>query len=168
MKTPDQGASQQGWIGAASGRRQSLPIVTVVVILCLVAGLHLALWGLLEPRATAAAVDGKLPSVSYNRFAKSADFEVPETRIRDDLTAIAKQAKAVRTYGSTKGLERVPEIAAELGLAVTPRLGHAAYFEYCDNRGFVDWRSVHAGSPVLEGEKWVASKWMRQRQFASA
>ncbi len=119
MKTPDQGASQQGWIGAASGRRQSLPIVTVVVILCLVAGLHLALWGLLEPRATAAAVDGKLPSVSYNRFAKSADFEVPETRIRDDLTAIAKQAKAVRTYGSTKGLERVPEIAAELGLAVT-------------------------------------------------
>jgi prolyl 4-hydroxylase len=53
----------------------------------------------------------------------------------------------------------------ELGLAVTPRLGHAAYFEYCDSRGLVDWRSVHAGNPVLEGEKWVASKWMRQRRF---
>jgi prolyl 4-hydroxylase len=53
----------------------------------------------------------------------------------------------------------------ELGLVVTPRSGHAAYFEYCDNRGLVDWRSVHAGSPVLEGEKWVASKWMRQRRF---
>ncbi|MGC1519989.1 MAG: glycosyltransferase, partial [Steroidobacteraceae bacterium] len=35
------------------------------------------------------------------------------------LTAIAKQAKAVRTYASTQGLERVPEIAAELGLTVT-------------------------------------------------
>jgi prolyl 4-hydroxylase len=56
----------------------------------------------------------------------------------------------------------------ELGWAVTPRLGHAAYFEYCDSRGVVDWRSVHAGNPVLEGEKWVASKWMRQRRFVSA
>jgi prolyl 4-hydroxylase len=56
----------------------------------------------------------------------------------------------------------------ELGWAATPCLGHAVYFEYCDSRGLVDWRSVHAGNPVLEGEKWVASKWMRQRRFASA
>ncbi|HEX3913111.1 MAG TPA: 2OG-Fe(II) oxygenase [Steroidobacteraceae bacterium] len=54
-----------------------------------------------------------------------------------------------------------------LKVAVTPRLGHAAYFEYCDSRGLVDWRSVHAGNPVLAGEKWVASKWMRQRRFVS-
>jgi len=44
---------------------------------------------------------------------------VPEARIRADLTAIARQAKAVRTYASTLGLERVPKIAAELGLNVT-------------------------------------------------
>jgi prolyl 4-hydroxylase len=56
----------------------------------------------------------------------------------------------------------------ELGWAATPCLGHAVYFEYCDSRGLVDWRSLHAGNPVLEGEKWVASKWMRQRRFASA
>jgi prolyl 4-hydroxylase len=56
----------------------------------------------------------------------------------------------------------------ELGWAATPCLGHAVYFEYCDSRGWVDWRSMHAGNPVLEGEKWVASKWMRQRAFASA
>jgi prolyl 4-hydroxylase len=56
----------------------------------------------------------------------------------------------------------------ELGWAATPCLGHAVYFEYCDSLGMVDWRSLHAGNPVLEGEKWVASKWMRQRRFASA
>jgi prolyl 4-hydroxylase len=56
----------------------------------------------------------------------------------------------------------------ELGWAATPCLGHAVYFEYCDTRGMVDWRSLHAGNPVLAGEKWVASKWMRQRRFASA
>ncbi len=44
---------------------------------------------------------------------------MPEARIRADLTAIAGQAKAVRTYASTQGLERVPKIAAELGLTVT-------------------------------------------------
>ena len=104
-----------------SDRRPNMPIVSVILILGLVAGLHLAVWGLAEPRATAAVVEGKLPSVSYNRFAKrsSGDLAVSEAQIRTDLTAIAKQAKAVRTYASTQGLERVPEIAAELGLAVT-------------------------------------------------
>ena len=62
-----------------------------------------------------------MPSVSYNRFAEPTPngLSVPEARIRADLVAIAAQAKAVRTYASTQGLERVPEIAAELGLTVT-------------------------------------------------
>ena len=121
MKMPDDGARPERWIGAVSDRRPNMPIVTVILILGLVAGLHLAVWGLAEPRATAAVVEGKLPSVSYNRFAKrsSGDLAVSEAEIRTDLTAIAKQAKAVRTYASTQGLERVPEIAAELGLTVT-------------------------------------------------
>src|ERR1700691_5854367 len=117
----DEGDSQRRWVDATSGRRQNMPVVTVVLILCLVAGLHLALWRLLEPRTAAAPVEGKLPSVSYNRFAKSSswDLAVSEAQIRADLTAIAKLAKAVRTYASTQGLERVPEIAAEFGLSVT-------------------------------------------------
>ena len=121
MKTPDEGARLGGWIGTINGRRQNLSILTVVLILCLVAGVHLAVWGIVEPRTAAALVEGKLSSVSYNRFAKptSADLAVSEAQIRADLTAIAKQAKAIRTYASTKGLERVPEIAAEFGLAVT-------------------------------------------------
>jgi cellulose synthase/poly-beta-1,6-N-acetylglucosamine synthase-like glycosyltransferase/exo-beta-1,3-glucanase (GH17 family) len=44
---------------------------------------------------------------------------VSEERIGTDLTALAKQTKAIRTYASTRGLENVPEIAAGLGLAVT-------------------------------------------------
>src|ERR1700732_617455 len=121
MKTPDEGARLGGWIGTISGRRQNLSILTVVLILCLVAGVHLALWGIKEPRDAAAVVEDQLSSVSYNRFAKSssAGLEVSEAQIRSDLTAIAKQAKAIRTYASTRGLEHVPGIAAELGLTVT-------------------------------------------------
>src|SRR5271167_3422496 len=121
MTTPDEDASHGGRFGASGSRRQNVAIVTVALVLCLVAGLHLALWGLAEPRTAAAPVEGKLPSVSYNRFARpsSGNLTVSEAQIRVDLTAIAKLAKAVRTYGSTQGLERVPEIAAELGLSVT-------------------------------------------------
>ena len=121
MKMPGEGARPEGWIGAVSDRRQNMPVITVFLILGLVAGLHWVVWRLAEPSTTAALVEGKLPSVSYNRFSRpsSLDSGVPEERIRADLTAIAKQAKAVRTYASTQGLERVPEIAAELGLKVT-------------------------------------------------
>ena len=121
MTTREVGARYEGSIGAVSGRRRNLPIATVVLILCSVAGLHLAVWGLAEPRTVAAPVEAQLSSVSYNRFAKpaSADLAVSEAQIRADLTAIAKQAKAIRTYASTRGLEHVPKIAAELGLTVT-------------------------------------------------
>jgi len=89
MKTPDEDARHERWIGTASGRRQNMAIVTVILILCLVAGLHLALWGLAEPRTTAAPVEGKLPSLSYNRFARpsSGNLTVSEAQIRADLTA---------------------------------------------------------------------------------
>jgi prolyl 4-hydroxylase len=56
----------------------------------------------------------------------------------------------------------------ELGFSVLPVRGNAVYFEYCNAAGQVDHRSLHAGNRVLSGEKWVATKWMRQRRFVSA
>jgi prolyl 4-hydroxylase len=55
-----------------------------------------------------------------------------------------------------------------LGWAVSPLCGNAVYFEYCDDGGQVDARSLHASSAVTHGEKWVVTKWMRQRRFVSA
>jgi prolyl 4-hydroxylase len=54
------------------------------------------------------------------------------------------------------------------GWTVFPRRGNAVYFEYCNSRGQVDPRSLHAGCPVLRGEKWIATKWMRERRFVPA
>ena len=95
-----------------------LSLGTFAAIVTLVACAHFAFWALKKTDATAASVDGRLPSVSYNRFAEPGST-VPEARIRADLAAIAAKADAVRTYGSTQGLERVPAIAQELGLKVT-------------------------------------------------
>ena len=93
----------------------------MALVLGFVACVHLGLWAVRNPTTTAAAVEGPLASVSYNRFigSPSAGRTVPEATIRADLTAIAGQARAVRTYASTQGLQRVPAIAAELGLNVT-------------------------------------------------
>ena len=90
-------------------------------IVGLVACMHIAFWALKKPDTSAASVEGKLPSISYNRFAEPSPdgLRIPEAQIRADLTEIAKHAKAVRTYASTQGLEHVPEIARELGLTVT-------------------------------------------------
>jgi prolyl 4-hydroxylase len=56
----------------------------------------------------------------------------------------------------------------QAGWSITPQLGNAVYFEYCNSLGQVDSRSLHAANPVQRGEKWVASKWMRQHRFVPA
>ncbi|MDB5856510.1 MAG: 2OG-Fe(II) oxygenase superfamily protein, partial [Ramlibacter sp.] len=56
----------------------------------------------------------------------------------------------------------------EAGIAVAPRKGSALYFEYCNSAGQLDPLSLHAALPVLAGEKWVATRWMRQRAFRPA
>jgi cellulose synthase/poly-beta-1,6-N-acetylglucosamine synthase-like glycosyltransferase/exo-beta-1,3-glucanase (GH17 family) len=121
MKTPDEIAQDGSFIGSTKGRRRVISLSIFVAIVSLVACLHVAFWALKKPDTTAASVEGRLPSVSYNRFAEPSPdgLKIPEAQIRADLTEIAKHARAVRTYASTQGLERVPEIARELGLTVT-------------------------------------------------
>src|SRR5580692_1981871 len=121
MKTADEIGRGGELVGMRQGRSRAMPLGTVIFVLGLVACIHLALWALKNPATTARSVEDRLASVSYNRFegSPSAGHTVPEARIRTDLTAIARQARAVRTYASTQGLEQVPKIAAELGLNVT-------------------------------------------------
>ncbi|MBC7919080.1 MAG: 2OG-Fe(II) oxygenase [Rhodoferax sp.] len=53
----------------------------------------------------------------------------------------------------------------EVGISVTPKKGSAVYFEYCNSRGQIDPLSLHCGVPVVAGEKWIATKWMRERRY---
>jgi len=49
-----------------------------------------------------------------------------------------------------------------IGLSVKPKKGYAAYFAYGNSLGQVDPLSLHAGLAVVKGEKWIATKWVRQ------
>ena len=51
----------------------------------------------------------------------------------------------------------------DVGLDIAPRQGHAVFFSY--PRPHPSTRSLHGGSPVIEGEKWIATKWLRDREF---
>lgn len=55
----------------------------------------------------------------------------------------------------------------EVGLTVVPKKGSAVYFEYCNAAGDVDPLTLHAGMPVLAGEKWIATKWVRQSRYGT-
>jgi prolyl 4-hydroxylase len=50
-----------------------------------------------------------------------------------------------------------------LHLEISPRKGSAVFFSY--DRAHPISRTLHGGAPVLEGEKWVATKWLREREF---
>ena len=52
-----------------------------------------------------------------------------------------------------------------VGLTVVPDArARAVYFENLSN-GVPDPRSKHGGAPVLSGEKWVLTKWLRGEVF---
>lgn len=51
----------------------------------------------------------------------------------------------------------------DIGLSVAPRKGHAVFFSY--DRPDPATRTLHGGAPVLAGEKWVATKWLREGRF---
>lgn len=51
----------------------------------------------------------------------------------------------------------------DAGLEVAPVRGNAVFFSY--DRPHPATRTLHGGAPVTAGEKWVATKWMRERRF---
>ncbi|MES2990851.1 MAG: 2OG-Fe(II) oxygenase [Pseudomonadota bacterium] len=51
----------------------------------------------------------------------------------------------------------------DVQLDVAPLRGNAVFFSY--DRAHPATRSLHGGAPVIEGEKWVATKWVREGRF---
>ncbi|MDT0139234.1 2OG-Fe(II) oxygenase [Acidovorax sp. PRC11] len=51
----------------------------------------------------------------------------------------------------------------DVHLEVAPRRGNAVFFSY--ERPHPSTRTLHGGAPVLAGDKWIATKWLRERRF---
>ncbi|HYW56701.1 MAG TPA: 2OG-Fe(II) oxygenase [Polaromonas sp.] len=51
----------------------------------------------------------------------------------------------------------------DVRLQVVPKRGHAVFFNYSQPHRCS--QSLHGGMPVLAGEKWIATKWLRESVF---
>ena len=51
----------------------------------------------------------------------------------------------------------------DVSLEVAPIKGNAVFFSY--DRPHAATRSLHGGAPVIAGDKWVATKWLREGEF---
>ncbi|PGS47992.1 2OG-Fe(II) oxygenase [Bacillus sp. AFS041924] len=56
-------------------------------------------------------------------------------------------------------------IFPELNYSVSAKKGTALYFEYFYQDETINELTIHAGSPVITGEKWVATQWMRRQRI---
>ncbi|RZI42695.1 proline hydroxylase [Herbaspirillum sp. HC18] len=53
----------------------------------------------------------------------------------------------------------------EIGLQVQPKKGSAVFFANTDAHRVPDPRTLHAGEPVEQGIKFIATKWLRERAY---
>jgi prolyl 4-hydroxylase len=51
----------------------------------------------------------------------------------------------------------------DLHLEVFPKRGNGVFFSY--DRAHPTTRTLHGGAPVMAGQKWIATKWLRERKF---
>ncbi|WP_142255425.1 2OG-Fe(II) oxygenase [Bacillus sinesaloumensis] len=53
----------------------------------------------------------------------------------------------------------------KLNFSVSPQKGMAVYFEYFYNDESLNDLTLHGGAPVVVGDKWAATQWMRRKRI---
>jgi len=87
------------------------------------------------------------------------------------LTNVAKGGETVFPAVEDSPRRKASEIINDLsecaskGIAVKPRRGDALLFFSLHPNAIPDTDSLHAGCPVIEGEKWSATKWIHVDSF---
>ena len=52
-----------------------------------------------------------------------------------------------------------------LGIKINPKIGKAVFWKNSEGLGNENKGSLHAGSPVISGEKMIITKWFREKQY---
>lgn len=84
------------------------------------------------------------------------------------LSAPEEGGETVFPLEGEHGLDRLPTInyrSCDQGLKYKPRSGDALLFWSIHPNGSFDKHALHGGCPVTKGEKWVATKWIRDKCF---
>lgn len=97
-------------------------VVTIITLTLLVI-LNFTIWGYINHPLKMQSWNKTMMGVTYNPLRKNQDEQehhVPtEAEIDEDMSLLADKVFAVRTYKTTEGVDKVPEIAAKHNLNVT-------------------------------------------------
>lgn len=87
------------------------------------------------------------------------DWFDPETEGgRSRIAALGQRVATVILY-LNDGFEGGSTVLSRIGLDVRPKKGSALFFCNVDETGHVNRWTLHAGAPILAGEKWIATRW---------
>lgn len=103
-----------------------------------------------------------LPGQEYQQHYDFFDVETPAGKIEHDRGGQRLISFLMYLNTPEEGGETVFPL---VDIAVQPRKGDALMFFDCDLYGDLDLLTLHAGAPVIKGEKWLATKWLHPRPF---
>jgi prolyl 4-hydroxylase len=79
----------------------------------------------------------------------------------DALPGVANQRRTTAILYLNDDFEGGATVFPARGVSIVPRTGMLLIFDNVDDRGVADRASEHAGEPVAQGRKWVATRWIR-------
>jgi prolyl 4-hydroxylase len=88
----------------------------------------------------------------------------PAESLRGDVPEAGNRGRTICTYLNEPEAGGETEFPAA-GLTIEPQAGRAVIFDNLLDDGSPDADSLHAGLPVLQGEKWLATLWLRQGRY---
>jgi len=92
------------------------------------------------------------------------DYFPPENKGSDNHMARGGQRVATLLLYLNDVEEGGETVFPEINFKYAPLKGTALYFSYY-SQGQVNPLSLHGGMPVIQGEKWVATKWMHEKEY---
>jgi hypothetical protein len=97
------------------------------------------------------------------QFAPHFDYFDPDAPAHADQLAVGGQRVATCLVYLNSEYEGGPTAFVDIGLEVRGRPGSALFWSNVDADGAPDRATRHAGLPPTSGEKWILSKWFRDR-----
>jgi len=83
----------------------------------------------------------------------------------DTISGVSNQRIRTMIIYLNEGFHGGHTTFTELPLAIAPRAGDAILFDNLDAAGCPDPKSRHAGLPVTNGAKWIATRWIRANRY---
>uniref|UniRef100_A0A3Q7F170 procollagen-proline 4-dioxygenase n=1 Tax=Solanum lycopersicum TaxID=4081 RepID=A0A3Q7F170_SOLLC len=77
------------------------------------------------------------------------------------LSDVEEGGETVFPFESAQNMDGTYDYSKCIGLKVKPRRGDGLLFYSLLPNGTIDLTSLHGSCPVIRGEKWVATKWIR-------